>query len=596
MKKVLKITVLVLTFALCMSMLSACDLEALLAQILPSQGEPECEHVWVEADCLTPKTCSECGATEGEALGHTEEILAAQDPSCTETGLTEGKKCSACGEFLVAQETVSALGHKDDDLDGKCDNGGEDYTWTVVILDKTVTELYETKTLQLSASVAPEEKILTWTSSDDSIATVADGLVTALKAGTVTIRVALTDAIYDEITLTVKAPVISTEFNAGSFDLTGIYQDEPVVKSNGQVNSFVAFAGEASKYYVATVTANITGVDGGDTWSRVGISHFNGTNSYYGLQVSPGCGYNARKVVTMVITDGNVQWGEITDRSQIWWQHDQGALDYSNVTITVVRNGSAFYAYLNGELYWVDEAMGGFSDIDTLPVINVGSATAEFTNMSVTYGEEAAAAFLATADNSKFYRADDKTTIGEDGTITFTGAADNSCSLNAKDHAAKSIGTSAVLGANVSTTVEFDLTINYFGGRDGLPALAVTLNRYEGAPAEARSLVIGQYKAGWTGWNSNGNLNDGIGSGGVEYMVNGETTRLEEGQTYHVVFTRVMTENGQDTRMVITDKDGNVLIDHQHGWQDGYSGRAVVSFLCRDVDCTISNIEIKVVE
>ena len=593
MKKVLKLMALALVLVLSISMLASCDLEALLGSILP---QPECEHVWVDADCLTAKTCSVCGVVEGEALGHKEEALAAVAPTCENKGLTEGKKCSVCGEILMAQEEVDALGHKDDDMNGKCDNGGEDYVWTVAIADKSVAALYVSKTLQLSASVTPVEKTLTWTSSDEEIATVADGLVTALKAGTVTIRVALTEAIYDEITLTVKAPVINAEINAGNFDLSGIYQDDAIVKSNGQVNSFFAFAGDPSKYYVATMKANITGADGGDTWSRVGISHFNGTNSYYGFQVSPGPNYGARKVVTMVITDGNVQWGTVTDRSQIWWQHDQGALDYSNVTITVVRNGSAFYAYLNGELYWVDEAMGGFSDIDTLPVINVGSATAEFTNMSVTYGEEAAAAFLATADNSKFYRADDKTTIGEDGTITFTGAADNSCSLNAKDHAAKSIGTSAVLGANVSTTVEFDLTINYFGGRDGLPALAVTLNRYEGAPAEARSLVIGQYKAGWTGWNSNGNLNDGIGSGGVEYMVNGETTRLEEGQTYHVVFTRVMTENGQDTRMVITDKDGNVLIDHQHGWQDGYSGRAVVSFLCRDVDCTISNIEIKVVE
>ena len=108
---------------------------------------------------------------------------------------------------------------------------------------------------------------------------------------------------------------------------------------------------------------------------------------------------------------------------------------------------------------------------------------------------------------------------------------------------------------------------------------------------------MGQYKAGWTGWNSNGNLNNGIGSGGDDYKINGgETTRLEEGETYHVVFIRVMTANGQDTRMIITDKNGNVLIDAQHGWQDGYTGRAVVSFLCRDLDCTISNIQITEVQ
>lgn len=590
MKKVLKLMVLALVLVLSISMLASCDLEALLGSILP---QPECEHVWVDADCTTPKTCSVCGAVEGEALGHTEEILAAKDATCDEAGLTEGKKCSVCGKILVAQNEVEALGHKDEDMNGKCDNGGEDYVWTVAIADKSVATLYVSKTLQLSAGVTPVEKPLTWTSSDEEVATVVDGLVTALKAGEVTIRVALTETIYDEITLTIKAPVISEALNAGHFDLSGIYQDDAIVKSNGQVNSFFAFAGEPSKYYVATMKSNITSVDGGDTWSRVGISHFNGTNSYYGFQVSPGCGYNQRKTVTMIITDGNVQWGVATDRSQVWNQHDLGSLDYSNVEITVVRNGAAFYAYINGALYYVDEMVEGFSDIDTLPVINIGSATAEFTSMSVTYGQEAAEAYLATADNSKFYASFGDTIINADGSIEFKGAAEGTCNLNAKDHAAKSIGTSAVLGAGVTSTVEFDLTINSFGGRDGLPALAVTLNRYDVAPWEARSLVIGQYKAGWTGWNSNGDLNAGIGSGGVEYVAGGETVRLEEGQTYHVVFTRVMTEGGQDTRMLITDKDGNVLIDHQHGWADGYSGRAVVSFLCRDVDCTISNIEIK---
>ena len=28
------------------------------------------QHTWVEATCTEPKTCSECGETEGEALGH----------------------------------------------------------------------------------------------------------------------------------------------------------------------------------------------------------------------------------------------------------------------------------------------------------------------------------------------------------------------------------------------------------------------------------------------------------------------------------------------------------------------------------------------
>lgn len=70
-----------------------------------------CEHEWEAADCDSPRTCKLCGATDGEALGHTEEILSGYAATCTETGLTEGKKCSVCEEILVKQQIINALGH-----------------------------------------------------------------------------------------------------------------------------------------------------------------------------------------------------------------------------------------------------------------------------------------------------------------------------------------------------------------------------------------------------------------------------------------------------------------------------------------------------
>ena len=82
--------------------LSACD----------NQNTPQCQHQWVEADCLYPKTCRLCGETGGEALGHTEVIDEAVDSTCTETGLTQGKHCSLCGKVLVVQQEIPALGHK----------------------------------------------------------------------------------------------------------------------------------------------------------------------------------------------------------------------------------------------------------------------------------------------------------------------------------------------------------------------------------------------------------------------------------------------------------------------------------------------------
>ena len=49
-------------------------------------------HTWVDADCDTPKTCSVCGATEGEALGHTWVDADCDTPkTCSVCGATEGE-------------------------------------------------------------------------------------------------------------------------------------------------------------------------------------------------------------------------------------------------------------------------------------------------------------------------------------------------------------------------------------------------------------------------------------------------------------------------------------------------------------------------
>lgn len=52
-----------------------------------------CKHeTWNEANCTTPKTCAECGETEGEALGHVWAAATCDAPKTCETcGLTEGE-------------------------------------------------------------------------------------------------------------------------------------------------------------------------------------------------------------------------------------------------------------------------------------------------------------------------------------------------------------------------------------------------------------------------------------------------------------------------------------------------------------------------
>ena len=99
---------IVLVVALCLVVLAlnSCDALSSIISMLPGMHE----HTWVEATCVAPKTCSDCGATEGEALGHTEEVVPGKAATCTEDGYIDGKKCSVCGEVLVAQDTIYAKG------------------------------------------------------------------------------------------------------------------------------------------------------------------------------------------------------------------------------------------------------------------------------------------------------------------------------------------------------------------------------------------------------------------------------------------------------------------------------------------------------
>lgn len=84
-----------------------------LAMLLALAG-CACEHEWLEADCVNPKTCAQCQETEGAPLGHSWSAATCVDPKiCENCGATEGEAkghvwveatctepntCSVCGE------------------------------------------------------------------------------------------------------------------------------------------------------------------------------------------------------------------------------------------------------------------------------------------------------------------------------------------------------------------------------------------------------------------------------------------------------------------------------------------------------------------
>ncbi len=110
-------------------------------------------HKWTDATCTAPKTCSVCGATEGDALGHKYESIVT-NPTCTEKGYTT-HTCSVCSDSYKDSETA-ATGHtpaaavKENEKASTCTVAGS-YD-EVVYCSVCNTELSrETKALELAA-------------------------------------------------------------------------------------------------------------------------------------------------------------------------------------------------------------------------------------------------------------------------------------------------------------------------------------------------------------------------------------------------------------------------------------------------------------
>jgi hypothetical protein len=85
---------------------------------------------------------------------------------------------------------------------------------TGVALNQSTVKLGIGKDAQLTATVLPQDaddKIVTWSSSDESVATVVNGKVTALKVGTATITVTTNDGGFTaDCTVTVIPPISAT--------------------------------------------------------------------------------------------------------------------------------------------------------------------------------------------------------------------------------------------------------------------------------------------------------------------------------------------------------------------------------------------------
>jgi len=136
----------------------------------------------------------------------------------------------------VENGTVTGMKEGSVTIAVKTDDGGKTATCQVTVsqdvvhvtgvsLNESSISVKETETSTLTATVAPEnasDKGVSWKSSDDGVATVNDGIVTGVKAGTATITVTTNDG---EKTATCQVIVVETIIH-----VTGISLDKTTVE------------------------------------------------------------------------------------------------------------------------------------------------------------------------------------------------------------------------------------------------------------------------------------------------------------------------------------------------------------------------------
>jgi 2',3'-cyclic-nucleotide 2'-phosphodiesterase (5'-nucleotidase family) len=145
---------------------------------------------------------------------------------------------------------------------------------TGVTLNKTTLDLEVGKNETLIATVAPQDatnKELTWISSDESIATVKDGVVTAVKEGNVTIKVTAAE-FTAECTVNVKVASAPVEQPLDN-DTTKVIDAVKTAPEKSTINVDITAVSKVSK----DVFEAIKGQDKNITFEREGVSFtFNG--------------------------------------------------------------------------------------------------------------------------------------------------------------------------------------------------------------------------------------------------------------------------------------------------------------------------------
>jgi uncharacterized protein YjdB len=256
------------------------------------------------------------------------------------------KLSNAAGENYTSPDASVAVG------------GNVNVIATSITLDQTTASVVVDKTLQLAATVNPSNvanKAVTWSSSDESVATVdANGMVTAHKVGTATITVATTDG--SNLTATcaltvtpqvVTALTISNETASIVVDKT-LQLTATIAPENATTKAVTWSSSDDS---VATVDANglVTAHKVGTATITVATTDGSNLTATCALTVTPQLVESIELSQTQLVLNIGDEYtleavilpDNATDKSVVWTTSDSAIVSVNDGVITALAAGTA---------------------------------------------------------------------------------------------------------------------------------------------------------------------------------------------------------------------------------------------------------------
>lgn len=337
------------------------------------------------------------------AVGETVQLTATVKPDdATDKNVTWTSSDESVAKVVNGKVTAVKSGKAT--ITAKCGDKTAECAVTVTVptgsvtLDKTSLSLAIGETAQLTVTVKPDDatdKNLAWTSSDESVAKVDNGKVTAIKAGKATITVTCGGKAA-ECAVTVTVPTSSVTLDKATLSLavgetaqltatvkpddatdknvTWTSSDESVAKvSNGKVT--------AIKSGKATITAKC-----GDKTAEcaVAVTVPTGSVTLDKTSLTLAIGETAQLTATVKPEDA-------TDKNVTWASSDESVAKVSNGKVTAVKSGKATITA---------KCAGKTAECSVTVTVPTGSVTLDKTTLLLAVGETATLTATVKPDNA----------------------------------------------------------------------------------------------------------------------------------------------------------------------------------------------------